>query len=218
MLPVQRGCIVRASNTVATTTIPDQAADSHRAPPASPGAGMHDSGRSGRTSALLRWGSGVCLPSLVERLLVDVVADGFVVYCCGPRDAPWALVASYRWNDYLDLVTIRRFDRIITARVPAPGHAAIDVFDPQVVVWAYEGPPQPALRALLRLLPPHHRDAPTGGYPAPPGLCIPRAQQRPLIIRFPSPHRAETRAERLAALSAEPDQCRQYARVGGRNG
>jgi hypothetical protein len=208
---------VGATNTVAIKIIHDQAADSRRTPPAHPEAGVCDGGRSVRTSALLRWGSGVCLPSPVEGLLVDVVADGFIVYCCGPRNAPWALVASYSWDDYVDLVTIRRFDRIITARVPASRHARIDVFDPQVVVWAYEGPPQPALRALLRLLPPHHPDAPTSGYPAPPGLHIPRAQQRPLTIRFPPPHWSGTRAERLAAMTADRDQCWQHARVGGRH-
>jgi len=168
------------------------------------GVGVVDGGRSVRTSSLLRGGSGGCLPSEVEHLLADVVADGFVVYCCGPRAAPWALVASYPWDDYVDLVTIRRFDRIITARAPAPRHARIDVFDPKVVVWAYEGAPQPALRALLNLLPPHHPDAPTSGYPAPPGLHIPRTEQRPLTIRFPPPQRAVTRADRLATRMADP--------------
>jgi hypothetical protein len=140
----------------------------------------------------------------VERLLADVVADGFVVYCCGPRAAPWALVASYPWDDYVNLVTIRRFDRIITARVPARLPARIDVFDPKVVVWAYEGAPQPALRALLNLLPPHHPDAPISGYPAPPGLRIPRVEQRPLTIRFPPLHRAATRAGLTDAAVAVP--------------
>ncbi len=28
------------------------------------------------------------LPAVVEQLLVDVVADGFTVYCCGPKTAP----------------------------------------------------------------------------------------------------------------------------------
>ena len=38
-------------------------------------------------------GQVVGLPTGVEELLVDVVADGFVVYCCGPKSAPNALVA-----------------------------------------------------------------------------------------------------------------------------
>jgi hypothetical protein len=69
---------------------------------------------------------------------------------------PCALVPSYQWEDYLDLLTIRPFDRIITARIPA---RSIDLFAPEVVVWAYEGAPQPALRALLNLLPPTHPQA-----------------------------------------------------------
>ncbi|MGA8521272.1 MAG: hypothetical protein WB735_24750, partial [Pseudonocardiaceae bacterium] len=89
----------------------------------------------------------MCLPSEVERLLLEVVADGFVLYCCGPRVAPFALVAAYQWEDYVDLVTIRCFDRVTTARVPAPHHGRVDVFTPEVVVWAHEGPPQWALRA-----------------------------------------------------------------------
>jgi hypothetical protein len=101
---------------------------------------------------MLRLGDEACLPSQVERLLLDVVTDGFVLYCCGPRSAPRALVASYQWEDYVDLITIRRFDRITTARVPALDHDRVDVFAPELVVWAYEGPPQPALRALLDLL------------------------------------------------------------------
>ena len=162
---------------------------------------MPESAGSTRTAALSLpgMGGGAGLSSEVERLLGEVVADGFALYCCGPRTAPCALVASYQWEDYLDLLTIRRFDRIITARIPAPQHARIDVFAPKVVVWAYEGPPQPALRALLNLLPPTHPQAPTGAYPAPPTLHIPRVQQRPMTIQLPPPRRTDNRAARLTA-------------------
>ena len=44
------------------------------------------------------------LPPVVEGLLVDVVADGFVVYCCGNQTAPTALAASYEWAGYIDIV------------------------------------------------------------------------------------------------------------------
>jgi hypothetical protein len=155
---------------------------------------------------MLHWGDDTCLPSGVEQLLAEVVADGFVVYCCGPRAAPRALVASYQWDDYVDVLSIRCFDRLITARVPAPQRAGIDVFDPKTVVWAYEGPPLPALRALLDLVPPDHPDAPTNRYPAPPGLYIPRAQQRPLSIRLPPPHCAKHRADRLGVTTADQDR------------
>lgn len=146
----------------------------------------------------------VCLSPEIERLLVEVVADGFTVHCCGPRTAPLALVASYQWEGYADLATIRRFDRVTTARVPAARCGRIDVFAPETVVWAYEGPPQRALRALLDLVHPQHPGAPHSAYPAPPALRIPRAEQRPMTIRLPPPDWAATRAARLAA--AIPDR------------
>ena len=53
---------------------------------------------------------------------IACVADGFVVYCCGPKAAPFALVAAYQWADYVDLVTrgadLRRKRRRIGAFVP----------------------------------------------------------------------------------------------------
>ncbi|MGH3988414.1 MAG: hypothetical protein ACRDTZ_14025, partial [Pseudonocardiaceae bacterium] len=136
------------------------------------------------------------LPPVVEGLLVDVVADGFVVYCCGPKTAPNALVACYEWERYVDLVTIRDFDRITTARVPA--RDKLDIFAPETVVWIYEGPPQQALRTLLCLVHPAHPDAPSTHYPAPASLHVPRAELRPMTIRPPSPGRAGVRAARLA--------------------
>ncbi|MGH3695436.1 MAG: hypothetical protein ACRDRX_15845 [Pseudonocardiaceae bacterium] len=142
-------------------------------------------------------GQQVSLPAGVEELLAEVVADGFMLFCCGPKAAPRALVASYDWDDWVDLVTVGDFARVITARVPTQG-LAVDIFAPQVVVWAYEGPPQHALRALLDLVHPDHPDAPTAGYPAPAGLRVPRAQQRPMAIQLPLPGRARVRAQRLA--------------------
>lgn len=84
-----------------------------------------------------------------------------------------------------------------------PTQGRVDIFAPDVVVWAYDGPPQRALRALLDLVHPAHPDAPTIDYPAPGSLHIPRAQQRPMTIRPPSPGKASVRAARLAA--AMPD-------------
>ena len=43
------------------------------------------------------------LPAVVEEL----VADRFTLNCCGPKTAPNALVASYEWDHYFDLLTIR---------------------------------------------------------------------------------------------------------------
>ncbi|MGH3898228.1 MAG: hypothetical protein ACRDTA_08220 [Pseudonocardiaceae bacterium] len=149
-------------------------------------------------------GERVGLPAVVEQLLVDVVTDGFTLYCCGPTTAPNALVAAYEWGHYacVDLLTVRDFDRVITARVPK--RDTVDIFAPEVVVWAYEGPPQQALRALLDLVHPAHPDAPTTDYPAPESLHVPRAQQRPMTIRPPSPGKATTRAARLATCTAGP--------------
>jgi len=52
-----------------------------------------------------------------------VAADGFTLYCCAPKTAPNALVACYEWDQYacVDLMTIRDFDRVTTARVPKNG-------------------------------------------------------------------------------------------------
>jgi hypothetical protein len=140
---------------------------------------------------------------VVEQLLVEVVADGFALYCCGPKTAPTALVACYEWEWYVDLLTIRDFDRVITARVPTQGRR-VDIFDPEVVVWAYEAPPQRAVRALLDLVHPAHPAAPTLDYPAPARLRVPRAQQRPMTIQLSAPGRARTRAARLAATMTPP--------------
>lgn len=135
-------------------------------------------------------------PELV-RLLNDVVTDGFALYCCGRRTDPAALVASYEWEHYVDLITIRDFDRVTTARVPKFGR--VDAFAPKLVVWAYEGPAEHALAALLSLVSPHHPDAPTTPYSAPASLHVPRHEQRPMLIRLPSPERTGARAARLTA-------------------
>lgn len=136
------------------------------------------------------------LPPEVEKLLLDVVADGFTVYCCGPRTAPTALAASYEWDDCVDHLTIRSCEWVAAARVPKLGR--VDVFAPAVVVWAYEGPAECTVRALLNLVHPQHPDAPTGVYPAPRSLQVPWHEQRPMTIRPPATNRAGARADRLA--------------------
>ncbi|MGH3936408.1 MAG: hypothetical protein ACRDS1_15760 [Pseudonocardiaceae bacterium] len=163
--------------------------------PESAGATVHQQG--GDHVTLLP-DSRVGLPPVVERLLLDVVAEGFTVYCCGPRAAPTALAASYDWQDYVDHITIRRWDQVTAARMPKLGR--VDVFAPEVVVWAYEGPAECTLRALLTLVHPQHPDAPTGVYPAPRSLLVPRHEQRPMSIRLPSASRTGARAARLAGL------------------
>jgi hypothetical protein len=137
------------------------------------------------------------MPAVVEELLVEVVAEGFTLYCCGPKTAPNALLASYEWDHYVDLLTVCDFDRITTARVPK--RPRLDLFAPQFVVWTYEGPAQRAVRALLDLVHPAHPDAPVAVYPAPASLQILRSRQRPMTIRPPRPGRIRVRAARLAA-------------------
>jgi len=163
--------------------------------------GMPAGGRPFGPAALsaLHSGCETHLPSEVERLLRRVIADGFLLHCCGPKAAPFALVASYQWTSYVDLVTIRHFDWITAARVCVFARRRIDVFAPEAVVWAYDGPPQWALRALLELVHPDHPNAPTRAFPAPTSLHVPRAEQRPMAIRLPPPGRASIRAARLAA-------------------
>ncbi len=137
--------------------------------------------------------TGALMTPQLEQLHRDLVDDGFARYCCGPRDDPLVLLAYYEWPGYVDLVTIRTYERITAARVPKP----VDVFAPQLAVWAYEGPAEPTLRALLHLVHPAHPGAPTRTFPAPPALHVPREQQRPLTIRLPTPGQRTTRATRL---------------------
>jgi hypothetical protein len=148
------------------------------------------------SSAVPHDSGGVSLPTIVEELLVDVVTDGFTLYCCGHKLAPNALVAAYEWEQYVDLLTIRDFSRVTTARVPKRG--AENIFAPEVAVWAYESAPQQAIRALLGLMHPAHPHAPIAEFPAPAGLHVPRSQQRPMTIRPPSLGHATVRADRLA--------------------
>ncbi len=138
------------------------------------------------------------LPPVVEKLLLDFVADGFTVYCCGPKTAPTALAASYHWADCVDHLVLRSCDRITAARLPTLGR--VDLFAPEVVVWAYEGPAECTMRALLNLVHPQHPDAPTAPYPAPCSLRVPRHEQRPMTIRLPSASQAGARAARLGPL------------------
>jgi hypothetical protein len=145
-------------------------------------ANMSDGGRSVRPPLLTgpRSGGEACLSSEVKLLLLDLVADGFVRYCCRPKTAPCAPLAFYQWENYVDLVTIRSFDRVTTAWIPARQHSRIDVFTPEVVVWAQEGPPQCPLRELLDLLHPQHPDAPE--------LAGPPADRIVLDESLPDPH------------------------------
>jgi hypothetical protein len=123
-------------------------------------------------------GEQIRLPAVVDELLVEVTEDGFTLYCCGPTTAPTALVASSAGEHYTDLITIRDFDQVSTARLPTRD-TTVDIFAPQVVVWTHEGPPQHALRDVLDLVHPAHPNTPRADYPARPRAC-----------RFPAPSNA----------------------------
>lgn len=48
--------------------------------------------------------AGETLPAEVEELLVELIADGFTLYCCGPKVGQSALVACYEWDGCVDLL------------------------------------------------------------------------------------------------------------------
>ena len=153
------------------------------------------------------------LPALVEQLLVDVVADGFALYCCGPKAAPHALVACYEWDHCVDLLTIHDFDRVSTARVPAqarmdiccsPGRGlGLRGFAPAGTA-GLAGP-----RASGASRCPHRRVSRASE------LARSRAQQRPMTIQLPSPGKAGMRAARLATAMPgfRPEQQRPIGRI-----
>jgi hypothetical protein len=64
------------------------------------------------------------------------------ITCC--LDGQANDVACYEWEHCVDLVTIRNVNQVTTARVPA--RDKVDIAAPEMVVWAYLGPPQQALQ------------------------------------------------------------------------
>lgn len=117
--------------------------------------------------------------------------SGFTHYCCGDRRAPHLLVSTYNWDDhgYIDVINIRGIDRVTAARIPQyDGPETVDIFAPTHAVWHYMGALEPTVTAILRLLPPHHPDAPTTPYPAPSTLFVSTREQRPMTVK-PGRHR-----------------------------
>jgi hypothetical protein len=137
------------------------------------------------------------LSPLVRRLLVDVVNDGFTLRYCGGVAEPSAIVCTYDWDDYVDMVTLKGFQHVTAARVPK--REKIDLFAPEQVVWVYQGRADRALLALLNLVHPDHPDAPRTAVPAPHSLHVPPVEQRPVTVRPPSWRKAGVRAARLAS-------------------
>jgi len=107
---------------------------------------------------------------------------GFTTYCCGHRQAPHVLVATYDWgNNYIDITNMRGADRVTAARLPK--YDGLDIFAPHQAVWHYMGALQPAVAAILRLPPPDHPDAPTTTYPAPLTLFVSSREQRTMTVK-----------------------------------
>jgi hypothetical protein len=133
-----------------------------------------------------------------EELLWEFAGDGFSLYFCGGRTQPTVIVGAYEWEDYIDIVNIRGENRVTAARVPRRGK--VDLFNPEAIVWLYQGNIDPTIRAMMKLVHPDHPDAPVAAHPPPDDLHVPRAEQRPLTIRPADLSRAAVRAVRLAAL------------------
>lgn len=110
---------------------------------------------------------------------------GFTAYCCGDRRAPHVLVSAYDWDDYIDVINIRGINRVTAARLPK--YDGLDIFAPSRAVWHYLGALEPAVAATLRLLPPHHPNAPTAIYLAPLTLFVASHEQQPMTVK-PSRH------------------------------
>lgn len=131
----------------------------------------------------------------VDDLLRAVVADGFTVYLCGGRQQPEAIVATYTWENHVDMVVIKDRDDVAAAR--ARQSEDWDVFSPSTVIWSYHGHARWTLRAILDLRHPEHPDAPDDEHPAPAGLFVPEEFLRTVSVRTPRPGLVARRAMRL---------------------
>jgi hypothetical protein len=109
--------------------------------------------------------------------------SGWTHYCCGDHRAPHALVSVCKWGsyDYIDVINVRGTDRVTAARLPK--YNGLDIFAPTQAVWHYMGTLEATVAAMLRLLPPHHPDAPTTTYPAPLTLFVSSREQRPMTVK-----------------------------------
>lgn len=148
------------------------------------------------------WG----LPDVINRLLLDVAADGFHVWTIGHGDPDliggWYRWQCGRWTECVDLFAIKDFKRGVSAaaRAVAPV-GTVDTFDPRMVVWGYQGEPEDVLRALLTQPPhPDHPDAPDHVHLPPPLLRLSESDRRIAHIRPPRLRHAGVRAARLQAL------------------
>lgn len=144
---------------------------------------------------------------IVEALFQALINDGFKAYCCGPRDNPAAMIASYDWPTCTDVVV-----------VPAQGPAGAARFEgradvlnpPEKVSWAWVGDPESAIWALLNVAAPDDPDAPAAAVPCPAALRVPRETQRPTTVRLPLPSTAGVRAARLRRMRIIKGMSREF--------
>jgi hypothetical protein len=140
---------------------------------------------------------------LIDALFQALVNDGFIAYCCGPKDRPTAVICVYEWSEHFDVLTLRVDGPAAAARLVKPADALNppDTGDDNCV-WAWVGEPDGAMWALLDLPHPARPEAPTELIRTPEALRISREEQRPMRVRVPDEGKAGTRAARL--LLQEP--------------
>jgi hypothetical protein len=140
---------------------------------------------------------------VVGGLFEALIGDGFTGYYCGPKDDPHAVIAVYEWPDHLDVITMPRKGPAAAARLAKPAVRVPDgepnplvLNPPTTALWAWVGPMDMAVWALLDLPHPECPNAPAAEIQTPAALSVPREQQRPMHIRVPDEEKASTRAVR----------------------
>ena len=142
---------------------------------------------------------------VIGSLFEALIGDGFTGYCCGPKDDPHVVIALYEWPEHVDVITMPQKGPAAAARLAKP---AVRIPDgelnplvlklPTTALWAWVGPMDIAVWALLDLPHPECPGAPAAEIQAPASLSVPRDQQRPMYIRVPDEEKARTRAVRLS--------------------
>lgn len=137
-------------------------------------------------------------PTGVTALLQQLTEDGFTFHSIGDVNGPDAVVGSYYWDDYVDLVTITGHDQVLAAR--AVRTEEFNVFNPELVVWTFQNEEDPGLTlwALLHLRHPDLTTALPAPFPAPDGMRLGEHVRGPVVVKLPSLARLDRRATRLA--------------------
>lgn len=145
-------------------------------------------------------------------LMEALRADGFTGYRCGSEHDPDALIAIYEWPEHVDVITIHREGNAAAARIPTPGGVRAPDGEPNPIVmkppakavWAFVGPTDSTIWAMLDLPHPQRPDAPAAEILTPSVLRVPASKQRPMAIRVPDPDDVGARGRRLAAQATPP--------------